>query len=41
MKNINKIPKGTKNNKDIIDLKMSEFTNGNGIDKLYVFKDKT
>jgi putative protease len=38
---IDKTPRGTSNNKVEIEMKINEFANGNGQDKLYIFTDKT
>jgi len=38
---IDKSPRGTKNNQVIIELEVNDSVVGNGIDKVYVFTDKT
>ncbi|MCK4370650.1 MAG: hypothetical protein KAW03_06255, partial [Candidatus Lokiarchaeota archaeon] len=38
---VKKTPRGTNNNKTIIDLGVNDRVIGNGLDKVYVFTDKT
>jgi len=40
-KKVNKTPRGTKDNKIIVELKIKEPAIGNGKDKVYIFTDKT
>jgi len=40
-KNVDKTPRGTKERKVEIELKFKESAIGNGLDKVYIFTDKT